>query len=129
MPSLPLDDEDRPLFTVGQVSQMLELQQAFLRRLDEFGVVSPSRSAGRQRRYTRREITVVQYVANLADEGMTLAAIRRVLELEQRVQQLEHQVGELEARQEALRAQRDEFQAERDDLAARLARLARPGDA
>jgi MerR family transcriptional regulator, heat shock protein HspR len=129
MPSLPLDDEDRPLFTVGQVSQMLELQQAFLRRLDEFGVVSPSRSAGRQRRYTRREITVVQYVANLADEGMTLAAIRRVLELEQRVRQLEHQVGELQAQQEALRAQRDEFQAERDDLAARLARLARPGDA
>lgn len=129
MPSLPLDDEDRPLFTVGQVSQMLELQQAFLRRLDEFGVVSPSRSAGRQRRYTRREITVVQYVANLADEGMTLAAIRRVLELEQRVRQLEHQVGELQAQQEVLRVQRDEFHAERDDLAARLARLAHPGDA
>lgn len=116
MPSLPLDDEDRPLFTVGQVSQMLELQQAFLRRLDEFGVVSPSRSAGRQRRYTRREITVVQYVANLADEGMTLAAIRRVLELEQRTRELEHQVRELAA-------QRDAFQAERDDLAASLARL------
>lgn len=119
MPSLPLDDEDRPLFTVGQVSQMLELQQAFLRRLDEFGVVSPSRSAGRQRRYTRREITVVQYVANLADEGMTLAAIRRVLELEQRMSQLEQQVRELAA-------QRDALQAERDDLAAILARLAGP---
>jgi MerR family transcriptional regulator, heat shock protein HspR len=119
MPSLPLDDEDRPLFTVGQVSQMLELQQAFLRRLDEFGVVSPSRSAGRQRRYTRREITIVQYVANLADEGMTLAAIRRVLELEQRMAGLQQQVRELAAQCDALRA-------ERDDLAARLARLS-PG--
>ena len=109
MPSLPLDDENLPLFTVGQVSQMLEIQQAFLRRLDQLRVVRPSRSAGGQRRYTRREITVVQYVTNLVDEGMTLKAVRRVLELEDRVRDLEAQLDALQA---AL--------AERD---ARLARL------
>lgn len=97
MPTSPLDDENLPLYTVGQVSQMLEIQQAFLRRLDEFSVVSPTRSTGGQRRYTRREITVVQYVVDLVDEGMTLAAIRRVLELEARVRQLE-------AERDALRA-------------------------
>ncbi len=86
---LPFDDETLPLFTVGQVAQMLEVQQAFLRRLDEFGVVRPSRSSGGQRRYSRTEVTVVRYVAKLADQGMTLAAIRRVLELEQQVRALE----------------------------------------
>ena len=120
MPSLPLDDENLPLFTVGQVSEMLEIQQAFLRRLDEFRVVRPSRSPGGQRRYTRREITVVQYVVNLVDEGMTLTAVRRVLELEERVRELEAQRDalqtQLEAHREALRA----AVAERD---ARLARL------
>lgn len=85
---LPFDDENLPLFTVGQVAQMLEVQQAFLRRLDEHGVVRPSRSTGGQRRYSRTEVTVVQYVARLADEGMTLAAIRRVLELEEQVKAL-----------------------------------------
>jgi MerR family transcriptional regulator/heat shock protein HspR len=94
---LPLDDENLPLYTVGQVSQMLEIQQAFLRRLDEFMVVRPSRSSGGQRRYTRREITVVRYVVDLVDEGMTLAAIRRVLQLEDRVR-------ELETERDALRA-------------------------
>jgi MerR family transcriptional regulator, heat shock protein HspR len=117
MPSLPLDDENLPLFTVGQVAQMLEIQQAFLRRLDEFRVVQPSRSAGNQRRYSRREITIVQYVANLVDEGMTLTAIRRVLELESRVRELEHRLSEVEAHRDALRA----AIAERD---ARLAELA-----
>jgi MerR family transcriptional regulator, heat shock protein HspR len=112
MPSLPLDDENLPLFTVGQVSEMLEIQQAFLRRLDEFRVVRPSRSAGGQRRYTRREITVVQYVVNLVDEGMSLKAVRRVLELE-------HQVRELEAQRDALRA----ALAERDALLARLSQM------
>ena len=91
MPSLPLDDENLPLFTVGQVSIMLEVQQAFLRRLDDFGVVRPSRSGGGQRRYTRREITVVQYVVQLAGEGVSLAGIRRILELEAQVRNLERQ--------------------------------------
>jgi len=115
MPSSPLDDENLPLFTVGQVAQMLEIQQAFLRRLDEFHVVRPSRSAGGQRRYTRREITVVQYVVNLVGEGMTLTGVRRVLELEQRVRQLE-------AEREALRA----AVAGRDALLARLGAGAPP---
>jgi MerR family transcriptional regulator, heat shock protein HspR len=95
--SLPLDDADLPLFTVGQVAGMLEIQQAFLRRLDEHQVVRPTRSAGGQRRYTRNEITVVQYVVRLADEGMTLAAIRRVLTLETRVAELELEIGRLRA--------------------------------
>jgi MerR family transcriptional regulator/heat shock protein HspR len=97
VPSLPFEDENRPLFTVGQVSDMLEVQQAFLRRLDEFGVVRPSRSGGGQRRYTRGEITVVQYVVQLADQGLTLAAIRRVLELEARVRELELECDALRA--------------------------------
>jgi MerR family transcriptional regulator, heat shock protein HspR len=106
VPSLPLDDENRPLFTVGQVSEMLNVQQAFLRRLDEFSVVSPSRSAGGQRRYTRNEIVVVSYVVNLIDDGLTLPAVRRVLELEARVR-------ELEAERDALRAVLGRLQAER----------------
>jgi MerR family transcriptional regulator, heat shock protein HspR len=111
---LPFDDENLPLFTVGQVAQMLEVQQAFLRRLDEFGVVRPTRSAGGQRRYSRTEVTVVRYVTQLADEGMTLAAIRRVLELEDQVRILRAELDEL----------RDAL-AERDRLLARLSRSQR----
>ena len=103
MPSLPFEDANLPLFTVGQVSSMLEIQQAFLRRLDEHDVVQPSRSSGRQRRYTRNEITVIQYVVRLADEGMTLPSIRRVLKLEQRIRELE---AECDALRGALRAVR-----------------------
>ena len=109
MPSLPLDDENLPLFTVGQVSAMLEIQQAFLRRLDSLGVVQPTRSSGGQRRYTRNEITVVQYVVRLADEGMTLPAIRRILDLEMRVR-------ELEAERDALRAALRESRVHRDEV-------------
>jgi MerR family transcriptional regulator, heat shock protein HspR len=122
VPSLPIDDEDAPLFTVGQVAATLDVQHAFLRRLDEFDVVRPSRSAGGQRRYTRREVTVVAYVLRLVEDGLTLAAIRRVLELEERVRQLEAERDGLQARLNELGAERDALGAaldERDWLIAR----------
>src|SRR5450755_4850385 len=128
MASLPLDNADLPLFTVGQVAGMLEVQQAFLRRLDEHEVVRPSRSNGGQRRYTRNEITVVQYVVRLVDEGMTLPAIRRVLLLEAGIEDLKARIRELETDRAQLRV----ALAERDALLAALRqprpdRPSRPG--
>jgi len=100
----PLDDDYAPLFTVGQVAEMLAVKQAFLRRVDDLRVVSPQRSAGGQRRYTRYEVRVIQQVVSMADEGITLQAIRRIIDLE---------------RQLAV------VTAERDELARRLAELLR----
>jgi DNA-binding transcriptional MerR regulator len=104
MASLPLDDANMPLFTVGQVAEMLEVQQAFLRRLDEFHVVKPSRSAGGQRRYSRNEIVIVRYVTELIDGGLTLAAVRRVLQLEARVRELEAETAALRSELDRVRA-------------------------
>ena len=94
----PFEDENVPLFTVGQVAEMLAVKQAFLRRIDELQVVTPQRSAGRQRRYTRVEIRVIQQVASMADEGMTLSAIRRIIELETKLAEVAAQRDELAAR-------------------------------
>jgi MerR family transcriptional regulator, heat shock protein HspR len=116
VPSLPIDDENLPLFTVGQVAATLEVQHAFLRRLDEFNVVRPSRSAGGQRRYTRHEVTRVAYVLRLVEDGLTLSAVRRVLQLEAQVRLLEQRVRELESERDALAA----AIADRDVPAARL---------
>jgi DNA-binding transcriptional MerR regulator len=114
----PFDDENVPLYTVGQVAEMLSLKQAFLRRIDELQVVSPQRSAGRQRRYTRVEIRVIQQVATMADEGMTLTAIRRIIELEERLAEVVRQRDDLAARL-------SEVSAERLRLAQQLAALLR----
>src|SRR5271169_372770 len=91
----PFEDEHTPLFTVGQVADMLAVKQAFLRRVDELQVVSPQRSAGRQRRYTRYEIRVIQQVVSMADEGITLQAIRRIIDLEQQLAEVTRQRDEL----------------------------------
>jgi MerR family transcriptional regulator, heat shock protein HspR len=98
MDTSPLEDENTPLYTVGQVAELLAVKQAFLRRVDELQVVSPQRSAGGQRRYTRVEIRVIQQVVTMADEGMTLPAIRRIIELEQQLAEVTRQRDELARR-------------------------------
>jgi MerR family transcriptional regulator, heat shock protein HspR len=102
----PFDEEDVPLFTVGQVAEMLQLKQAFLRRVDQLQVVSPQRSNGGQRRYTRIEIRIIQQVASMADEGMTMPAIRRIIELEQQLAEVARQRDELAARLSEASAER-----------------------
>ena len=101
------EDENVPLYTVGQVAEMLAVKQAFLRRVDELQVVSPQRSAGGQRRYTRVEIRIIRQVATMADEGMTMTAIRRIIELEQQLADIIRQRDELAARLSEIASERD----------------------
>ena len=92
---LPFDDDHAAIFTVGQVAGMLGVQPAFVRRLDAERVVQPARSDGNQRRYSRAQIGMVQHVAQMADEGMTLHSIRRIIELEAEVTALRALIEEL----------------------------------
>ena len=96
---LPSDDGFAPVFTVGQVSSFLKVQPAFLRRLDTERVIKPARSDGGQRRYSRHDITQVQRVVDLISEGLTLAGVLRVFELEAQVSRLQGQL----AKERALR--------------------------
>jgi MerR family transcriptional regulator/heat shock protein HspR len=98
MASSPLEDENAPLYTVGQVAEMLAVKQAFLRRVDELRVVSPQRSPGGQRRYTLYEIRVIQQVVTMADEGITMQAIRRIIDLERQLAVVTRERDELARR-------------------------------
>jgi MerR family transcriptional regulator, heat shock protein HspR len=102
----PLEDEHAPLFTVGQVADMLAVKQAFLRRVDQLQVVSPQRSAGGQRRYTRYEVRIIQQVVTMADEGITLQAIRRIIDLERQLAEMRRERDELARRLADLEAGR-----------------------
>lgn len=121
----PFDDENVPLYTVGQVAEMLSLKQAFLRRVDQLQVVSPRRSTGGQRRYTRVEIRIIRQVATMADAGMTMPAIRRIIELEQQLAEVIRQRDELAARLSEVSSERMRLSRQ---LATLLARRGRPAD-
>jgi DNA-binding transcriptional MerR regulator len=97
--TLPFDDRAQPIFTVGQVADMLDVQQAFLRRLEQHELVLPGRSEGNQRRYSRDDIDRVSEICGLIDDGLTLAGVRRVLELQAEVASLKADIAQFRTAQ------------------------------
>ncbi len=77
-----LDDPDYPAYTTGRAAEVLGVRQAFLRALDAGGAVTPQRSSGGRRRYTRRQLAFAARIRELFDQGHSLTAALRILGLE-----------------------------------------------
>ena len=92
-----LDDEDYPMVTMGQAAELLDVQPAFLRSLDAAGVLTPERSGGGHRRYTRRQLTLAVRMRELFDDGLTLEAAARVVRLQDELDRARVRIAELES--------------------------------
>lgn len=94
--SIPLED-DRPVYVISVAAELAGLHPQTLRQYERIGLVSPDRTAGRNRRYSMRDIEQLRYVQRLAAEGMNLAGIQRVLELEAENAQLRSRLASYES--------------------------------
>src|SRR3954469_5566210 len=96
-PALDLDD-DTPVFVISVAAQLAGMHPQTLRQYDRIGLVQPDRTRGRGRRYSARDVATLREVQRLSqDEGVSLAGIKRILELEHQVQALRARVSELAA--------------------------------
>jgi MerR family transcriptional regulator, heat shock protein HspR len=91
-----LQDLDYPAYTMGRAADLLGVQPAFLRSLDAAGLLTPNRSAGGQRRYSRADLTLAIRVRELLDENMPLAAATRIVSLEQQLAAAQRRITHLE---------------------------------
>jgi MerR family transcriptional regulator/heat shock protein HspR len=91
-----LDDQNFPAYTMGLAADLLGVQPAFLRSLDAAGLLTPDRSAGGQRRYSRAELTVALQVRELLDQNMPLAAAIRIVSLERQLAAAHQRIAQLE---------------------------------
>ena len=90
--------EDAPVFVISVAAELAGMHAQTLRSYDRLGLVSPGRSAGGGRRYSARDIELLRTVQQLSqDEGINLAGIKRIIELENQVAALQSRVAELES--------------------------------
>lgn len=89
-------NESSPLFVISVAAELAGMHPQTLRQYDRLGLVSPTRTAGKSRRYSMRDVSHLREIAQLSSEGVSLEGIRRVLGLEDRVAELEQRVRELE---------------------------------
>ena len=90
-------DEQSPIFAIAIAAELAAMHPQTLRQYDRLGLVSPTRTAGKSRRYSMRDVVQLREIARLSAEGLNLEGIRRMLELENQVAALQSRVRELEA--------------------------------
>ena len=89
-------DEDTPVFVISVAAELSGLHAQTLRTYDRMGLVSPGRTRGGGRRYSMRDIAMLREVQRLSqDDGVNLAGIKRIIELENEVDALRSRVEEL----------------------------------
>jgi MerR family transcriptional regulator/heat shock protein HspR len=96
IPFPPGADEDTPVFVISVAAELSGLHAQTLRGYDRMGIVSPGRTSGGGRRYSMRDIALLREVQRLSqEEGVNLAGIKRIIELENEVDALRARVAEL----------------------------------
>ena len=89
--------EDEPCYFISVVSRMVGVHAQTLRYYERVGLVSPSRSGGRQRLYSLREVQKLQRIKTLTEDmGVNLAGVEVILKLLDQVTKLEGDVERLQ---------------------------------
>ena len=89
-------DENSPVFAIAVAAELAGMHPQTLRQYDRLGLVTPGRSGGGGRRYSPRDVALLREVQRLSqEEGVNLAGIKRVIELEHQVEALQTRVAEL----------------------------------
>ena len=94
-PDLTVDPE-APIFVISVAAQLAGMHPQTLRQYDRLGLVTPGRAGGGGRRYSSRDVALLREVQRLSqEEGVNLAGIKRIIELENHVLALQERVTEL----------------------------------
>ena len=96
------NDDRRALYVISVAAEISGLHPQTLRQYDKLGLVSPSRTEGRNRRYSLRDIALLRAVQKLVGEGINHAGIKRIIELESAMANMAIEVAQLRIEVDAL---------------------------
>ena len=83
----PLDDDDFPAYTMGRAAELIGSTPAFLRALGEARLITPLRSDGGHRRYSRYQLRIASRARDLVDAGTPIEAACRIIILEDQLEE------------------------------------------
>ncbi|TQN28824.1 MerR family transcriptional regulator/heat shock protein HspR [Haloactinospora alba] len=101
----PAFGDDIPVYVISVAAELSGLHPQTLRQYDRMGLVRPGRAPGRGRRYSLRDIQMLREVQRLSqEEGINLAGIKRILELQREVAELRDHIFHLHNELDAARS-------------------------
>ena len=91
------------VYVISVAAELAGMHPQTLRIYERKGLIEPARTSGRRRRYSERDIALLRRIQELSNEGVGLAGVQRILELEDELSSARRLIDELEARIEAMR--------------------------
>lgn len=94
----PERGEERAVYIISVAAEIAGVHPQTLRMYERKGLLQPKRSQGKARRYSERDILRLRAIQALTqDEGVNLAGVKRIMELESEIERLQERVRDLEA--------------------------------
>lgn len=84
----------RAVYVISVAAELAGVHPQTLRIYERRGLLAPARTAGGSRRYSDADLALLERIAELTDEGLNLAGVQRVLELERTVAELQAQLDD-----------------------------------
>jgi MerR family transcriptional regulator/heat shock protein HspR len=117
-----MNDRNRPLFMISVAAELSGLHPQTLRIYEAKGIITPQRSSGNTRLYSQADIDRLALVGQLTAEGINLAGVLRILDLERRLEQKAEEAERLTRRLRRLEKVIHEY-----ELRSRITALAKIG--
>ena len=126
---MPLDDEMRPVFMISVAAELAEMHPQTLRMYERRGLVQPRRSSKSTRLYSLADVQRLRRIQQLVAEcGLNLAGVERVLEMEEQLETLQRRLDRLQSEMDRLAAEaREQLEAVHRSYRKEIVPLATPG--
>jgi MerR family transcriptional regulator/heat shock protein HspR len=111
------EDDTQAIYIISVAAELAGVHPQTLRVYERKGLLSPSRTSGNTRRYSRKDIELLRRIQELTNEGINLAGVMRVLELEGEIERLRTRVGRTTAQLEEKERQIEQLRAARATVA------------
>lgn len=99
-----ISTDDAKVLIISVAARMAGMHPQTLRQYDRMGLVQPGRASGGGRRYSARDVALLREIQRLSqDDGVNLAGVKRIIELEQLTYELQQRLVEAEAELAELR--------------------------
>ncbi|MBE6466828.1 heat shock protein transcriptional repressor HspR [Denitrobacterium detoxificans] len=90
-----MDDRDRPLYMISVAAELAGVHPQTLRSYEQKGLVTPKRTSGNTRMYSQADIERLELINELTGEGINLAGVIRILDLQGRVAERDEEIDSL----------------------------------
>lgn len=93
-----MDDRERPVYMISVAAELAGVHPQTLRVYEQKGLVTPKRTEGNTRRYSQADIDRLSLISELTEEGINLAGVIRILDLQGRLDERNKEVDDLHSR-------------------------------